>query len=267
MIYFCEMLYRLQEKINIQWKKDKYWGNELRIHERKVSLEIVIDCFVKVFLYYRLNQMTKKIAQEKYFYRDKEEIERICVLTNWILHEKHFQSKLFPKHHCLKNYVYALIQQNVDETFPIHFDSLVTFCMQPFSTCLQEAVGYGIDEMKREEEHQNFVQSIREFIKRKTTKTKDLHIMQGETFSFYRPNGEKYSPFELRNLMSSEPLYIVGLDKNEMNLSPVITLLPKNIYIYGDHPSEAKTLTLINIFQERVTFLPKKEFPFHRKVK
>src|SRR5690625_2212805 len=184
-IYFCEMLYRLQEEINVQWKKDKYCKNELRIHDQKVSLELVIDCIVQVFMYYLLNQMNKQIVQDKYFYTDTEEIERICALTNWIIREKHYRSTLFPNDYSLTKYVFSLIQQNVEDTYPIHFDSLVTFCMHPLSKCLQEAVGYGIDEMKREEDHQSFIQSVREFMKRKKPKTEDLHIIQGETFAFY----------------------------------------------------------------------------------
>lgn len=262
-IYFCEILYRKQDEISIQWKKDKYWGNELRIHNDDVTSDTVISCFAKIFKQYRLNKIIKQITREKFLYREKEEIERICLLTNWVLKEKHFRRRLFGNDGYLEDYVCSVLQKSVDSDHPIHFDSLITFCIQPLSERLKEAVGYGIDEMKREEEHQNFVQSIREFIKRRKAKTDELHIVQGEDFSFYKANGEKYSLFELKTIMYNEPLYIVGLDENEINLSPVIALSPKKIYLYGDHPAEAKTLTIINIFQERVAFYPKERFPFH----
>ena len=67
---------------------------------------------------------------------------------------------------------------------------------------------------------------------------------------------------ELRHLMYQEPLYLVGLDANEMNLSPLIAIAPQKIYIYGDHPSEPKTLTVINVFQEKVYFKSLSHFPF-----
>lgn len=263
MIYFCEMLYRIQGEICVQWKRDEHWGNELRIQDQKVTLDLVISCLVKVLMFYRLNKMIKQITREKYFYTDKEEIERICLLTNWIVTEKHYQEQLFNEHFSLEKYLFNTLRQNIEDAFPIHFDSLITFCTQPLQKKLKEAVGYGIDEMKREEEHQSFVQSIRDFIKRRKSKSNELHIVQGENFTFYKPTGEQYSYLELKTLMYNEPLYILGLDANEMNLSPIITLLPKKIYIYGDHPAEAKTSTILNIFQERVTFLPKESFPFH----
>ncbi|MEI3606020.1 sporulation protein YtxC [Pseudogracilibacillus sp. SE30717A] len=265
-IYFCEKLYQLQDEIHIQWKKDPYWGNELRIQDDRVSMDTVISCLVEVFTYVHLNKILKQIAREKYHYSDQEEIERICHLTNWIIFEKHYQVKLFEEEIHYGDYLYSILKQNVEQNYPIHFDSLITFSAQPFHEKLKEAVGYGIDELKREEEHQNFIQSIRDFTKRQQSKSKELHIIQGKNFSFYKSNGDQYSRFELKTLLHNEPLYILGLDKNEMNLSPVIALMPEKIFIYGDHPAEAKTLALINIFQERVTFFPKEQFPFRSHV-
>lgn len=261
-IYFCEKLYQLQGEINIQWKKDPYWGNELRIQDHRVTIDIVISCLVEVFTYVHLNHSIKQIAREKYLYSDQEEIERICLLTNWIITEEHYQIMLFKKKIQFEDYLFSILKQNVEQNYPIHFDSLITFSAQPFHEKLKQAVGYGIDELKREEEHQNFIHSIRDFAKKQRSKSKELHIVQGKEFSFYKSNGDQYSRFELKTLMQYEPLYILGLDKNEMNLSPVISLMPEKIYIYGDHPAEAKTLALINIFQERVTFFPREQFPF-----
>jgi hypothetical protein len=41
-----------------------------------------------------------------------------------------------------------------------------------------------------------------------------------------------------------------------------VAMAPEKIKIYGDHPSEPKTLTVINVFQERVDFEPYNNFPF-----
>ena len=120
----------------------------------------------------------------------------------------------------------------------------------------------GIDELKREEEYQSFVDSVRHYIMRRKAKIDVLHIIQGENFTFYNARGKKYTEAQLQQLMQKEPLYLLGLDEYEQNLSPVITLLPKKIYIYGNHPSEAKTLALINLFEERVQFRPLEKFPF-----
>lgn len=266
-IYFCEKLFRLNEEIEVQWRRDKHWGNELRINDKHVSINDIILCFVEVFLLERLHKMIKKIAQETYFYSDEEEIERIVQLTDYIISEESYQKKIFGEHETLKHFIFHVLRENMDETHPIHFDSFVTFCMQPISECLEKAVGFGIDEMKREEEYQNFVHSVRHYLKKRKSKTDVLHILQGDPFTFYDEKGKKYSRVQLRKLMHREPLYLIGLDENELNLSPVISLLPEKIYVYGDNPSEAKTLALINLFEERVQFFPLEKFPFQLNIK
>src|SRR5690625_1739974 len=133
------MLYRIQGEINIQRKRDEHWGNELRIQDHKVTLDTVISCLVNVLMFYRLNKMIKQITRENYFYTDKDEIERICLLTNWVITEKHYQDHLFREHTSLEKYLFSTLRQNVEDAFPIHFDSLVTFCTQPLQKKLKEA--------------------------------------------------------------------------------------------------------------------------------
>src|SRR5690625_5756514 len=93
---------------------------------------------------------------------------------------------------------------------------------------------------------------LRTFVLKKKPTFKEVHVVQGMNFSFFRSNGKQFSTMELRHLMYQEPLYLVGLDENEMNLAPLIAIAPQKIYIYGDNPSEPKTLTVINVFQEKV---------------
>src|SRR5690625_5005728 len=163
------MLFRLNDEIEVKWKRDKHWGNELRIRDTDIQLDDIIACFVEVFLYERLNPMIQKIAREKFLYTDHEEIERISLLTDWILMEKSFQQRLYHEHESLAAYIFHILRDNLKNLSPIHFDSLVTFCMQPISECLENAVGFGIDEMKREEEYQSFVHSVRNYIMNRET--------------------------------------------------------------------------------------------------
>jgi len=267
LIYFCEKLFRIQNEIHVQWKRNKNWGNELSIMEQRVKKKDIISCFTEVLTYFRLNRFIKKIAHDVYYYTDVDEIERICEWTNWVLAENEYAEILYEQYKSFKDFITALLTEQIHSYHPIYFDSLVTFSMKPLQECLKLAVGYGIDEMKREEDYQNFIQSIREFILKRETKMDELHIVQGENFTFYKKNGKKYTTLELRALMHEEPLYLLGLDKEEMNLSPVITLLPKHIFIYGDYPTDPKTLALMSIFEERVALFPKEQFPFRLNVK
>jgi putative sporulation protein YtxC len=267
LIYFCEVIFQLYQEVNVQWRKNKHWGNELRFKEDKLSLDQMMKAFVHVFVFFRLDKIIQQIAKNDYYYSDDAEIERIGQLTKWVMTEKVIESKLFNEGGNLEAFIFTLFEEHLEEREVIHFDGLMTFCIKPLFHKLKIAVGFGIDEMKREEEHQSFIQSIREYIKLRPPKTKTLYIVEGQTFHFYKENGDPYTELELKWLMRHEPLYMIGLDDSELNIAPVITLLPEKIYLFGHYPTEAKTNTLLNLFQERVQFRPLSQFPFSTPVK
>jgi putative sporulation protein YtxC len=260
-------MFNIYHEVNVQWRKSKHWGNELRLKKESLSSEQIMNGFVHVFIFFRLDKMIQKIAKEDYFYSEDAEIERIGQLTKWIMTEKSVVGDIFREKSNLESFILSLFNEHMDNNEVIHFDGLITFSMKPLLDVLKFAVGFGIDEMKREEEHQSFLQSILEYMKTKQPKTKVLYIVEGQSFHFYKENGERYSELELKRLMKHEPLYIIGLDEDELNIAPVITLLPEKIYLFGHQPTEAKTNTLLTLFQEKVVFLPMNQFPFSNPVK
>lgn len=262
MNYFCDVLYRYHKKVSLQFRKHEHWGRELYIHDRDVTVSQVIRALVDVFMAFRFRTFIERIIRDTYYYEDRVEIDRIVTLTDGVLRDPYFQAMLWKKFSSITEYIYFLLKTHIQTSSPIHYDSLITFCLHPLRSCLTEAVGFGIDEMKREEEYQNFVESIREYVRRQRAKTACVHVLQHDPFQFFSSSGHRYEPFELKRLMEDIPLYSFGLTTDEMNLAPAIALLPEQIYIYGDHPTEAKTVTLRNIFQERCSFISRNAFPF-----
>lgn len=261
LISFCEVLFESQHSIDVKWIKHQHFGNELQLNDDILKSEIMSGLAL-VFILYRLQYFVKQIIEKVYFYQHDAEIERIYEHTTEIVGLDMFAGSLFGEGLSLKEYIKRLFEKQVQTNYKVYFDSLVTFCTKPLKKCLIEAVALGIDEFKREEEYQEFLESVRTFITRRGVRTQELHIVQAEQFIFFKATGKQYSTVELKNEMCHAELYIVGLDENEMNLSPVITLSPKKIYIYGNDPTEPKTLSLINLFQEKVEFVSKECFPF-----
>src|SRR5699024_4450919 len=144
----------------------------------------------------------------------------------------------------------------------IHFDSIIQFRMQPFKSLLMEYVGLAIDEFKREEDHQTFINTIREYVVKRREEYTTIHILQGDSFVFFLDDGQPIPKQELQSIMQKESLYLVGLDTEAWNFAPLVAMKPKHIIIYGNDPSEPKTLTVMNIFDELVTIKPVQQFPF-----
>ncbi|WP_047985059.1 sporulation protein YtxC [Ornithinibacillus californiensis] len=265
-ISFCEQLFRYNKKIELHWKTHDDWGNHLKVEYHQADNELVdsiVKSMVDVFVNHRLSGIIKEITEVYYYFSNQDEIEKILDITHWLLAGEDDESVQVRKQ---KDdplpLLYSLFVSNVKNTTAIHFDSIVKFRLKVFKDYLINIVGLAIDEYKREEDHQEFVNMLREYVVKKEPIFNVIHILQGNTFSFFKADGKKFSRMELKMLMQKEPLYIVGLDEDELNLGPLIAMAPRKIKIYGDHPSEPKTLTVINVFQERVDFEPFNKFPF-----
>lgn len=267
-ISFCEKLFHRKQNINIQWKTDKHLGNGIYFIEQNLPEDTVIHCLIHVFLTYRLNRAIETVIMNDYYFSNREEISRIVEITNWLIFDLEKERQTEEKMKNIELFLFQLFKSNLSNKQIVHFDSVINFQMQSFKNYLIDVVGLAIDEFKREEEHQDFIHSVREYIGKRKVKQDEIHIVQGNPFLFYNNNGNKYTTKQLKKIMYNEPLYVVGLDDTEMNLAPLIALLPNKISIYGDDPSEAMTMAIINVFQEKVCFLPYEKFPFkHQKDK
>src|SRR5690625_2346250 len=199
-------------------KTNDDWGNHLYFDEKTVNqetIQAIAKAMVDVFIAFRMSNEIKKIVMEKYYYTNTDEIDEILEHTFWVLrdHTSHLKHRTRPTQLLL-----SLFVENITNVTVIHFDSVVKFRLNVFKEQLLDYVGLAIDEVKQEKEHQSFVEMLRTFVLKKKSTFKEVHVVQGMNFSFFRSNGKQFSTMELRHLMYQEPLYLVGLDENEMNL-------------------------------------------------
>ncbi|WP_077299108.1 sporulation protein YtxC [Virgibacillus pantothenticus] len=264
-IRFCEKMRQHNKQINLYWKTHKDWGNHLQFDAHipnQVLIPAIAKSLTNVFITHRLGKWITSVMEDFYFYTDIDEKEKIMELTNWVMTGKDKDSLFVRKNEDPQQILESLFIANIKDTPTIHYDSLVKFRLKVFHDYVVHYVGLAIDEYKREEEHQEFINMLRGYVLNRKSSVSNIYIIQGDTFSFFNQSGKALSHLELRMLMQKEPLYLVGLDENEFNLAPLIAMTPEHIYIYGDDPSEPKTLTVINVFQEKVTFEPLRQFPF-----
>jgi len=266
-ISFCESLFYYHKEIDLKWKTNEEWGYHLTFTGKKLAdneIQAVERSMVDVFLRHRLSELINEIITRKYYYTNADEIERISELTHIIFREIDEGVYQTVKKTSPSQLLLSLFAANMKNTNIIHFDSICQFQLTMFKDQLVHHIGLAIDEFKQEEDHQTFIDMLRKYIDKRESTHLEVHIIQGDSFIFYHPTGEQFSTLALRNIVHNEPLYIVGLDVEELNLAPLIAMSPQKIYLYGDNPSEPKTMTVINVFQEKVVFQPISNFPFPR---
>lgn len=235
------------------------------IQVKPLSNDELIHLFIQLYIMYRLQLDIQKIIRHDYYFTNETDVERIVEWTNWLLQERTFIDEQFNEqtlfNYLLRTLLNHLRHRSAFQT-TINFDTFILFQFKTFQKKLIHIVGYAIDEMKREEEYQHFVQTARMYVQQQIPKTPFIHIVQGEVFQFYNQFGEKIPQATLVSQMRKMPLYLFGLDETELNIAPAISLLPDRIHIYGAEENEGKTVTLLNIFEERAQFYPTEYFPF-----
>ncbi|ASN05034.1 sporulation protein YtxC [Virgibacillus necropolis] len=269
-ISFCESLFQINKKIELHWKTSEEWGNHLQIEIEEVddtSLDSIARALVDVFMHHRLSNMIRSVIQGVYYYTNHDEIDKILDLTHWIITGGDDENIDLTDTEDPGLFLESLFITMIKSSGTVHYDSLVKFRIKPFKELIKCFTGLAIDELKREEDHLSFVNALREYIAKKKALIPTIYMIQGDPFTFFNSNGKRITNMELHMIMQQEPLYIVGLDSNEKNLSPLIAMAPETIKIYGDNPVEPKTLTIINVFQERVEFEPLVNFPFPQYLK
>lgn len=266
--HFCESVFYYNKKIELQWTTHKEWGNHLKfkdpIHISNMG-DILVKSIVDVFVQHRLGAIITNIIKENYYYENDAETERILEITLWILTGDDGESTRIRKNIDFIEMLGESFTSHIKDApnhSAIHFDSLVKFRLQLFKEKLLDIVGLAIDEYKREEDHQAFIETLREYIGHKASLHEEIHVLQANPFIFFKANGRRFTNIELRTLIKKEPLYMFGLTEDEWNLAPIIAMAPDQIFIYGNDPAEPKTLTVINVFQEKAVFLTKESFPF-----
>jgi len=262
-IWFCDSLFQGRKEIEMHWKTDKTWGNRLQLTQDDGAVSEIVAAMASVFMKYRLPDMLQAIIQKRFYYTNTDEIERIHELAygmfiDGALYQEVVEQETMAPIEVVRN----IFMDSMQDKQQIHFDSIVKFRLPVIQEKLIYYVGLAIDEFKREEDHQAFIEGLREHIAARKSHVGVVHILQGETFRFYQANGLPFSRDELRHLLQRDPVFFSGLPPNEWNLAPLIAMNPERLCIYGADPTEPKTLTVINVFQEKAVVLPLSSFPF-----
>lgn len=233
------------------------------IHLYQISENELFRYFIDLYITFQLKTEIYKVIREHYFYSNEADIHHIYEWTHWLLQERTFLEQQFQTN-SLVDYLMNQCQQRAIFRKYINFEPFILFQLQSFHQDLIQIVGYAIDEIKREEAYQHFIQTLRTFINEQAPQRSLLYIVQRSSFRYFDEQGKQIAMPYLKQRMKRMPLYLFGLDETEIHIAPVISLLPKRIHIYGTEENDGKIVTLLRIFEERAQFSPIDQFPFAR---
>ncbi|SET78825.1 putative sporulation protein YtxC [Salinibacillus kushneri] len=226
----------------------------------KPMLEKVIYGLLYVFIQYRLPALSKDILKKVYYFSDEHELMHIIPILQSVMQNPKGYGTQSELQSAME--FYYIFEQQIGQNQIVSFDVMMENNQQYFKEQLIEVTGYAIEEWKREEDYQDFIQRLRDYLKDKEPKTKLLVITYHHEFHFFKEDGRRYTTNELKALQNKESLHFIDLLSSEFPLPSILGVAPKRVVVYTSRPSDPKIIFLQSIFQEHVKVLSMEKFPF-----
>lgn len=198
------------------------------------------------------------MIEETYCFTDQDEQQQILQLAHSIIEGEADVLPFEPMKPPRKQYILDELRTICleDEVFSIR--SFQIFRLGKYYEQLRETVEAAIDEYKMEQEYQNFIQTLRDYVMAKPPRIKKVHIVHDGSFTLwemrYVPEREKMKYID-RRFVRDHPMYI-----DSHLLAPLISIAPDEVVLYTDQPEHMMVRTIQNVFQERVQMLPLQAF-------
>ncbi|MEK3709136.1 putative sporulation protein YtxC [Bacillus sp. FSL K6-1005] len=213
---------------------------------------------VKFFLECKEDEHMLSMIEETYCFTDQDEQQQILQLAHSIIEGEADVLPFEPMKPPRKQYILDELRTICleDEVFSIR--SFQIFRLGKYYEQLRETVEAAIDEYKMEQEYQNFIQTLRDYVMAKPPRIKKVHIVHDGSFTLwemrYVPEREKMKYID-RRFVRDHPMYI-----DSHLLAPLISIAPDEVVLYTDQPEHMMVRTIQNVFQERVQMLPLQAF-------
>lgn len=254
--------------LNEQQKKNDFHAsllNETMIHCQSKHWDsfindVLIPGFIHFFMNIKESHIILSIIEKQFYFVDQDEQQQILHIAQSIMEGerseipevKHFPPREQLLISALKNFLHP------DQSFTV--ESFIQFRLSDYMTRLTEYVGISIEEYKMEQEYQNFIESLRDYVISNEPKLSVLHLLHDDGFQIFNEQFIEMKKPELKRWLDREFIFQHPMYIDSQLLAPLVSIAPLKVYIYSDDQEEGMILTIQNIFQERVRLLPKSSF-------
>ncbi|MEH7885937.1 sporulation protein YtxC [Bacillus sp. JJ1609] len=198
----------------------------------------------------------RTILAESYLFTEVEEQDQIIEIIYSVLEGDREELAPFMEGVEENGLIEKAVNEIFNEEISFSFDSFVKFRLKAYVEQLSQWVEIAIDEYKMEQEYQVFVHTLRSFLVDRKPQLAHLYLVIDENMSFYDQYFIEMKRSELfkaidRKLLVNHPVYV-----DSGTIAPLLSIAPKNIYLYTDDAQQPLVRTIINIFEERVKISP-----------
>ncbi|MBP3039923.1 putative sporulation protein YtxC [Bacillaceae bacterium Marseille-Q3522] len=225
-----------------------------------LMLKKIKAAFVVFIMKEKVDLWLRDILATSFFYTDEEEQQQILQIVHSILEGNRQELAVFLDEVHAEALLKDLIDEFITYEVSFSFESFVTFRLRPFMEQLLHFVEISIDEFKMEQEYQVFIQTLREYLQKRTSHFHHLHVVMDEDILFYNEEFIEMKRHELirmidRRLLINHPVYV-----DSVSIAPLLSIAPLQIYLYTNDPEQPLVRTIQNIFEERLILFTLDDF-------
>jgi putative sporulation protein YtxC len=232
-------------------------GIEFDMEEQDLDkwLTLLTDVFHRFLIEEKLEQVREQIIIQKFYFHERDEIDSILQFAASIFEGKESSSQQ-PLFDDEKQWIKKGLSPILREQRSFSFDAFTIFRLKSFYQSLEKYAMLAIDEYKLEQDYQNFIATLRDFLHKREPKMSYLHLVYRDAFHFYDHSFRKLERVEMtekidRQLLSQSSIYI-----DSVTLAPLLSIAPERLYIYTDDTEQTFIQTVKRIFEERSFVLP-----------
>jgi putative sporulation protein YtxC len=279
-IWLVEIIFQNKEDVNRLYSKLKeqiLFCEEILLLEERQTIKInvglldeqfksaITEVFFEFIYITKRDDWLRQILAQQFFYDDPEEQEHILGIIYSIIEGENEELVSFTEDAIdgtmIRKAIRDLLQ---DSNIAFSFEAFVRFRLREFQEKLLNIVEISLDEYKMEQEYQVFIQTLREFLHGRQEKIAQLHLVYEDEPCFYNEKFEEMKRSEItrmidRKLLSNHPVYV-----DSVTIAPLLSMAPRQIYLYTSNEEELVVRTIKNIFEERVILKPLEHFKHQR---
>ena len=226
-----------------------------------ISLEqLIIPGLIQFIIGHKEHHLIVNMLKELYYFSDDEEQQQILHIMHSILEGERKEipkvQKLTPREHLVREALEEFLRPDLY----FSFSSFQKFRLQKYFHSLREYVEIAIEEYKMEQEYQNFIQSLREYLCQNECKMTVVHLVYDQEYIIYNENKCLIPEDDLKKLIDKDFVYKHPMYIDTKLLAPLVSMVPLKISLYTNDSLDGMIQTIQNIFEERVTIYRLEEF-------
>ncbi|MFY4774643.1 putative sporulation protein YtxC [Metabacillus sp. RGM 3146] len=232
-----------------------------QVHIDSSDLQTFIDSFVipaiiQFIIEQKENLLILSVVENQFFFTDKDEQQQILHIAQSIMDGERSDipniQKFIDRTECIQSALENLLKPNL----AFSFESFLTFRLHEYRKRLNHYAEVAIEEYKLEQEYQNFIQFLRDYVLSKSPQFEKIHIIYKKRFIICDEHLQEMPEQDLRKYVDRSLLYHHPMYIDSALLAPLVCMAPNAVLIYTDDPEHGMVQTIQNIFQEKVKIYP-----------